>query len=208
MATWNMVFCVCTISWFEMLTLAKVLCFHFLFSFSSSIPMPNTSGWYLTLYVWEAGVQHIAFISNCLSRQEWGPWVISHTSNCSDYMKYHLKYHVCVTQILKLSDLMVPLNLKSMDCILILNINISEVLCIQLSNIESLACHVLIMLDFHWSQRENVAHGFWGNFFFHCNVGSVMAVPKICWCNFSCQCFESGMGEKLKIKTYVIEFTI
>lgn len=61
---------------------------------------------------------------------------------------------------------MVPLNLKCLDCILTLHTNILGVLCIQLSNIESLACHVLIMLDFHWSQRENVAHSFWGIFFF------------------------------------------
>lgn len=148
-----------------MLTLAEVLCFHFLFRFSSSIPVPNTFGWYLIVPLrnWSAAhcLYHQLFESSVNGVHE-----LPVTSHCSDYMKRCLKCLVCVTQIVKLSDLMIPLNLKSVDCSLTLHINILRVLCIQLSNIESLACHVLVMLDFHWSQGENVAHGFWGNFFF------------------------------------------
>lgn len=116
MATWNMVFCVCTISWLEMLALAEVLCFHFPFSFSSTIPMPNTSGWYFIVPLRNWSTVHCLYLQLFESS---GMWSMSHTSHCSDYMKYHLKCHVCVTQIVKLSTLMVPLNLKSMDCILI-----------------------------------------------------------------------------------------
>lgn len=97
------------------------------------------------------------------------------TGHCSDYMKCLM----CVMQIIKSGDLMISLNLKSMDCSLSRHVNTLWILCIQFSNIERLTCHVFDTLDFHWSQKENVTH-FGGGTFFHCNVGSVMAIPKIC----------------------------
>lgn len=116
------------------------------------------------------------------------------TSHYSDYIKCRLKCLVCVMQIVKSGDLMIFLNLKSMDC-MDWQVGMSTLWGFYVFN--SVTCHVLI----HWTftgPKEKMSHVVFGGFFFHCNVGSVMAMPKICWCNFCCQCFESERGENSK----------
>lgn len=115
--------------------------------------------------------------------------VVTHSSH---YMKCHLK--CLVMQIITSDDLVIPLNFKSMDC----SLSMSTVWVFYVFNsVISKVWHVMFwytgLLLVSKRKCHTVLGGFF--FFFHCNVGSVMAMPKICWCNFCCQCFESGRGK-------------
>lgn len=156
---------------------------HYFASVLSAVPLPAfpcltlTSGWYLIVSVRNRSVAHtlqLQFFELSVS----GVHDLPVTTHCSHYMKCHLK--CLVIQIVTSDDLMIPLNFKSMDCSLSQHINTLEFLRVQFSDIKSLTYYVLI----HWTftgLKEKMSHTVFAGFFsFHCNVGSVMAMPKIC----------------------------